>query len=38
MNNDQAAGGAESFEDKIVLYCSYFTYAQDGAQRRQEIV
>jgi len=28
-NNSQAAsqGGADSFEDKIVLYCSYFTYA-----------
>ena len=32
------SGGADAFEDRIVLYCSYFAYAPDGHQKRQEIL
>ena len=28
------ASGGDSFQDLIVLYCSYFAYASDGAQKR----
>ena len=33
-------GGAASdqYQDLIVLYCSYFAYAPDGGQKRQEIL
>lgn len=31
-------GGDGSFQDLIVLYCSYFSYAPDGGQRRNEII
>ena len=33
-----SAGGQDSFQDLIVLYCSYFAYASDGSQKRQEIL
>ena len=33
----QGATG-DSFQDLIVLYCSYFSYAPDGAEKRLEII
>lgn len=27
-------GGGDTFQDLIVLYCSYFSYAPDGAEKR----
>lgn len=30
--------GSDQYQDLIVLYCSYFAYAPDGGQKRQEIL
>ena len=32
------AAGSDQYQDLIVLYCSYFAYAPDGGQKRQEIL
>ena len=37
-SNAASVAGQDSFQDLIVLYCSYFAYAPDGAQKRQEIL
>lgn len=38
MQGNNISGANDGFEDKIVMYCSYFTYAPDGAVKRQEIM
>ena len=38
MSAAGSMAGADQFEDRLVLYCSYFAYAADGHQKRQEIL